>query len=348
MNKTGIKNIIKALKSNEGSFMNYLEEIIANISGDRVYIQTHNFPDPDAIACAYGLFELLKAKGVEAEICYKGSIERTVTAKMVGLLGIEVKEYMNPDEFNEEDEIILVDAQKGNSNIIDMNGQEIICIDHHPIYDPVDYRFSDIRPDVGACASIIATYYFDNNIDMSENVATALLYGIKMDTADMKRGVTQLDLDMFYKLYMMADRDILSDLDSSVLHYDDIKAYKDAFSTIDIREDVCFACAGYECKEALIAAICDFTLTLDGINLSIVYSPKQDGIKISIRSSRKYLSGVIAMNALKGIGTGGGHDNMAGGYVSYWKPDGEKISEAEILRIEQEIKTRFLKEAGIE
>lgn len=63
MNKTGIKNIIKALKSNEGSFMNYLEEIIANISGDRVYIQTHNFPDPDAIACAYGLFELLKAKG---------------------------------------------------------------------------------------------------------------------------------------------------------------------------------------------------------------------------------------------------------------------------------------------
>ena len=129
---------------------------------------------------------------------------------------------------------------------------------------------------------------------------------------------------------------------------DYIKAYKDAFSTIDIREDVCFACAGYECKEALIAAICDFTLTLDGINLSIVYSPKQDGIKISIRSSGKYLSGVIAMNALKGIGTGGGHDNMAGGYVSYWKPDGEKISEAEILRIEQEIKTRFLKEAGIE
>ena len=101
MNKTGIKNIIKLLKSNEGSFMNYLEEIIANISGNRVHIQTHNFPDPDAIACAYGLSELLKAKGVEAEICYKGNIERTVTAKMVGLLNIKVKEYTNPDEFNE-------------------------------------------------------------------------------------------------------------------------------------------------------------------------------------------------------------------------------------------------------
>ena len=31
-------------------------------------------------------------------------------------------------------------------------------------------------------------------------MATALLYGIKVDTADMKRGVTQLDLDMFYSL----------------------------------------------------------------------------------------------------------------------------------------------------
>ena len=68
----------------------------------------------------------------------------------------------------------------------------------------------------------------------------------------MRRGVSQLDLDMFYKLFMMADRDILTNLDSSVLHFDDIKAYKDALSTIDIREDVCFACAGYECKESLL------------------------------------------------------------------------------------------------
>ena len=228
-----------------------------------------------------------------------------------------------------------------------MNGQEIICIDHHPIYEHIDYRFCDIRPDVGACASIIASYYFDNDIDMPNEVATALLYGIKMDTADMRRGVSQLDLDMFYKLFMLADRDILTNLDSSVLHFDDIKAYKDALSTIDIKEDVCFACAGYECKESLIAAICDFTLTLDGINLSIVYSPKKDGIKLSIRSGGKYLSGVLAVNALRGIGTGGGHDNMAGGYVPYGKETRPKVGDADIVRLEHEIKERFLKEAGI-
>ena len=83
--------------------MNCLEEVIASISTERVFIQTHNFPDPDAIACAYGLSELLKAKGIDAEICYKGSIDRTVTAKMVRLLNINVKEYISFEEFNKED-----------------------------------------------------------------------------------------------------------------------------------------------------------------------------------------------------------------------------------------------------
>ena len=68
--------------------MTKLDELVTQINREHVYIQTHNFPDPDAIACAYGLSELLKAKGIDAEICYKGSIDRTVTAKMVRLLNI--------------------------------------------------------------------------------------------------------------------------------------------------------------------------------------------------------------------------------------------------------------------
>ena len=39
--------------------MNRFEEIVRNIKGDMVYIQTHNFPDPDAIASAFGLSKLL-------------------------------------------------------------------------------------------------------------------------------------------------------------------------------------------------------------------------------------------------------------------------------------------------
>jgi len=318
-----------------------LDRIIENIHSEQVYIQTHNFPDPDAIACAYGLACLLESGGIGARICYKGNIDKTVTAKMIKLLGIDVIEYSSAKDLDEKDEIILVDAQKGNSNIIDMDGQEIICIDHHPIYEKVEYLFSDIRTEVGACASIIASYYFENDIPMPNKVITALLYGIKMDTANLKRGVSQLDLDMFYKLYMKADRKVLEELDSSVLGYEDIQAYKEAFDTIDKRGEVCFANAGNECQEALIASICDFVLSLDGVSLAVVYSVKNSGIKLSVRSNGDYSAGRLVVEALNGIGTGGGHENMAGGFVPY--SDKSQGSGQEIRYLQNEIKDRFLK-----
>ena len=70
--------------------MTKLEEIISCIKGNSVYVQMHNFPDPDAIASAYGMKYLLRAEGIDAQIVYKGSIENTVTAKMVKLLNIDI------------------------------------------------------------------------------------------------------------------------------------------------------------------------------------------------------------------------------------------------------------------
>lgn len=324
--------------------MTNLDNIVNNIHTKKVYIQTHNFPDPDAFACAYGLKKLLETRGFEATICYKGNVERTVAAKMLKLLNIEAVEYQEANELDEEDEIILVDAQKGNSNIIDMNGQEIICIDHHPIYEKIEYLYSDIRPDIGACASIIASYYYENDVEITKDVATALLYGIKMDTANMQRGVSQLDLDMFYKLFMLADADILKELDNSVMHYEDLGAYNCAFTSIDRYDDICFASAGSNCQEALIASICDFVLSMEGVNLAIVCSAKDKGIKLSIRSNSKYSAEAAVVGALKGIGSGGGHANMAGGFVPY--DEKEKITPEYVAYLQHQVKVRFLEVAG--
>lgn len=38
--------------------MSHVDDLIRLCQGHAVYIQTHNFPDPDAIASAYGLQEL--------------------------------------------------------------------------------------------------------------------------------------------------------------------------------------------------------------------------------------------------------------------------------------------------
>ncbi|MDE7478947.1 MAG: DHH family phosphoesterase, partial [Lachnospiraceae bacterium] len=123
--------------------MTNLDKLLQEINRDHVYIQTHNFPDPDAIASAYGLQRLLELRGVHATICYKGRIDRYSTCKLVELAGIEL---MNIDdlekELSDEDEVLLVDSQKGNANIAEMTGDEIICIDHHPCNNMFRYRFS--------------------------------------------------------------------------------------------------------------------------------------------------------------------------------------------------------------
>ncbi|SEV91260.1 DHH family phosphoesterase [[Clostridium] fimetarium] len=300
--------------------MTKLEEIVKCISGNHIYIQTHNFPDPDAIASAYGIQKLLKCKNIDSTICYYGKIDRSSTCKMVSQLGIEIVNMDDMDDIrtlNSEDMIILVDGQKGNSNIINIPGVEIICIDHHKTYDKekINYLYSDIRPDVGACASIIAEYFYESQIEIDKNLATAFMFAIKVDTANMSRGVSDLDLEMFYKLYKLCDRDIIKSLEMGTIQFDDLHAYVNAISSIKVYNNISFANTGAGCPEALIATISDFMLALDEVNLSVVYSEKEDGIRLSIRSQKQYDAGLIATKALLGIGNGGGHELMAGGFV---------------------------------
>lgn len=321
--------------------MTRLDQIIDAIKEKHVYIQTHDFPDPDAIASAYGMQVLLESRGIHSTICYKGRIDRYSTSKMVQFLGIQMEKLEDMEEnhlLSESDEVILVDSQKGNSNIVDMTGDEIICIDHHPETDHnYEYRYKDIRSDFGACATMIAEYFLENDVEMNEKVATAFTYAIRIDTAGLMRGICKKDIEVLSILYDKTDYDIIRRLENSVLYREDLKVYSKAIDSIEIYDNVSFAYVGSECPETLIAQICDFTLELVEVEFSVVYSLKKDGVKISIRSERKELdAGKIVQRALKGIGNGGGHASMAGGFVPL-----KEMGEWEAV---EEIKDRFISE----
>lgn len=299
--------------------MSKLQQLISNIVSDKVFIQTHNFPDPDAISSAFGLQYLLKINGIDATICYKGKIDRYNTRKMMELFGISATNVDVLGNFDDDSVIVLVDAQKKSGNTYELEVDNVISIDHHPVFEQVDYLYADIRGDIGACASIIASYFFENDIEMPENIATALLYGIKIDTAQMTRGVSALDLDMFYKLFFKAKKEHIAILESNSGQLEDLKAYGSAIESISIEEQISFANTGTDCNEALIAEIADFMVELKDVYFSVVYSVKKEGIKISARStsSSGCNAGKVIIEALDGIGTGGGHVEMAGGYVSF-------------------------------
>lgn len=318
--------------------MTQLDRVIEQINREHVYIQTHNFPDPDAIASAYGLQQLLKHRGIHATICYKGKIDRYSTDKLRELLRIDMHNIEAlEDVLTDDDEVILIDAQKGNANIINMTGNEIICIDHHPVFEAYDYRFTDIRPEVGACASIIAQYFFENEIPMTREIATALTFGIRMDTRNLSRGVSKLDMEMLYQMFDICDQNIIYLLENSTIYFEDLMAYSEAISSIEVYDNISFADTGRNCPEALIASVSDFMLALIEVTLSVVYSRKDGGIKLSVRSEGPDLdAGKIINKALEGIGNGGGHAAMAGGFVPFKGSD----EEAELLI--KEIHERFM------
>lgn len=317
--------------------MTNLQKILEAINNDRVYIQTHNFPDPDAIASAYGLQQLLKSQGVASTICYEGKIERYNTNHIMQQLEIEMVNVAElENEIRQSDEILLVDAQKFNANVQDVAGDEIICIDHHPIVNRTEYRFSDIRPEMGACATIIASYFFENEIPMDEKTATVLTFGIRSDTDKLSRGVNELDLEMLYRMFSMSDRNLIYHLENAELLLSDLHAYSKAIDSIKLYGGLSFANAGRNCPEALVSCVSDFMLNMVEINFSVVYSRKPDGYKFSVRSEGEADAGKIVAQALKGIGSGGGHDIMAGGFAPFQGTEEE--GKAFIQRIEK----RFL------
>lgn len=293
-----------------------LNKLVDLCQGYPVYIQTHNFPDPDAIASAYGLQKLLDHYGVKSVLCYDGKIDKLSASKMLEAFQIEMFSYKNLKEnMKETDRIICVDSQKHSGNITDFVGDEIASIDHHPTFVPIEYLYQDIRL-TGACATLIADYYVRSGITPDQDVATALLYGIKMDTLQFTRGVTELDIQMFGYLFPLCDQEKLGSMERNNMVLTDLKAYGAAIESIELYGKSGFSYIPFSCPDALIAVVSDFILALIEVEVAIVYSFRENGMKISVRSEDPNVhAGNLLHAVLKDIGNGGGHAEMGGGFI---------------------------------
>lgn len=285
------------------------------LKGHVVYLQTHNFPDPDALSAAFGMQAFLKAHEVESTICYAGKIEKNSTKRMIDDFGIQAVHIDNLHNMKKQDYIVTIDAQKYNSNITDFIGDEVACIDHHPTMIPCSYQYSDIRI-CGSCCSIVTDYFIRSHTSMDTNTATALLYGLKMDTDSFNRGVTDFDIEMYGYLHKLADNQKITSMYNNNMEIEDLYAYGEAIRNIQIYDNVGFAKISFDCPDGLIAMISDFILGLDIVEFSVIYAARDGGFKFSVRNETAlYHAGTITARALDGIGGGGGHFSMAGGVI---------------------------------
>ena len=282
---------------------------------DEVFIQPHNVPDPDAIASSLGLQYLLAQRGIESAIVYDHEIEKANSLKMLEIFDVRMVRARDAATLGEEDWAVLVDSQKGNSNITDLDTDEVAAIDHHEYVGNKGYRFEDIRPEVGSCSAIISEYAFENDIALTPKVATALLYGIFMDTDNLTRGAVELDIDMFYRLYGLSDIGLINELRGNEISLNDLDLYADAFKTVEIYDEIGFLKLT-SVNDSLLGAASDIVVSVAGVNVVVAYSIRPEGIKLSTRSiSRDIKANRLVRSIVEETGFGGGHDHMAGGFI---------------------------------
>ncbi|MCL2319461.1 MAG: DHHA1 domain-containing protein [Treponema sp.] len=302
-------------KTKKPTKLDQLVEILKE-APDEVFIQPHNVPDPDAIASSLGMYYLLSRRGIKKlAIVYDQEIEKANSLKMLELFKVPIIQASKVSTMGAEDWAVLIDSQKGNANVTDLPTNEVAVVDHHEYMGDMGYRFIDVRPEVGSCSAIIADWFFENNIEPPRGIATALLYGIFMDTDSLTRSASDFDINMFYRLYSLSDITMIVELKGNEISIRDLNLYADAFKTVEMYDELAFLHLK-NVNDSLLGAAGDIVTSVSGVKIVIAYAVRENGIKLSVRSTADTVkANSLVRYLVEGYGVGGGHNNMAGGFI---------------------------------
>lgn len=288
----------------------------------KIYIQPHNYPDADAIAASYGMYELLLSLGIDSEIvCYTprtASIKPNLD-KMLREIEDKITFSVNTIPNDEESyALILIDVQHGNSNIKSLNAKYIYCIDHHEDESTDIYVDYDIRSSIGSSSTIITDYFKKYNIVPSELCATLLSFGIYQDTGSLSEKTTNLDTDCKMWLNNKYNKPLYDTLIHSSFTFSDLVIIADALKSSEQYRNVVF-CKVNTADDNMLGNISDTLSEISDVDISVAYAEKNNGWKLSIRSYNRVLTAVDIVQFLTSNFSikGGGHLNKSGGFISY-------------------------------
>ena len=292
--------------------------------GDSLLILMHDNPDPDAIASATALSVIAQTLGFKTQIAYGGEITHHENRAFVNLVGAEIRRVSRGSyELRRYPFIALVDCQpNGNLTTLERGDYERIkiVIDHHQILQhlqeliPQD-AFLDIRPDVHASASILAEYLRMLNISPSPLLATALFYGIYVDTKKFSK-LSHVDLKAIEFLAGKVDYELLDKIEHPDISTETAEILARAILNRRIYKNVVISNVGFITNRDAIAESADFLLRLEGINTVLVFGIVDDRIEISARTRDVRVNiGAVLREAFGDIGSGGGHSQSGGARI---------------------------------
>jgi len=310
-------------------------------------VLTHTNPDPDGMASGFALAWLVeKELGIPATLAYQGDIFRAENKAMVKVLELPMVPMakVDPTRF---DALALVDTQPGfGHTVVPEDLFPDVVVDHH--VSPGDkgvleLPFADIRPDVGATSSILTEYTRELGLEIPSRVATALYYGIRTDTADLSRNVSDVDRKAHLDLYPLVDREALRAITNPTVTTSYFQALKKALTTARIYGSAVICSLRRTDNPEMVAEVADLFLRLEGVSWVICGGLFQGTYYISVRAAERKGKDawLLLKDVLKGEGTFGGHGSVAGGRI----PTVDD-SDRGLRRLENRLKRSFLEVLG--
>ncbi|WP_435062720.1 DHHA1 domain-containing protein [Halobaculum sp. EA56] len=297
-----LRSMVRALRSVEGTLA----------------VVAHDNPDPDAIASAVALVHVAESVGVDAEACYYGDISHQENRALVNLLDIEMRR-LDPEADPREEfaAFALVDhSRPGVNDSLPEGIRPAVVIDHHPPREPVDAGFLDLRDAVGSTSTLLAEYLDRFGIDPGRRIATALLYGIRIDTKDFTREVSEADFDAAAYLLGHADTEVLDRVESPSVNPEVLDVLARAIENREQRGSAVASCVGEIRDRDALAQAAEQLLNMEGVDTTLVYGYRDGVVYASGRTRGADLDlGETLRDALDQIGSAGGHADMAGAQV---------------------------------
>jgi len=270
-------------------------------------------PDPDAIACALALRELLQRRRrlVRSVIASTEPVSRQQNNDLIFAMRINVQLINNIDLASYR-LIALVDAQPSFLSGMLSFLQPHIVLDHHPREGAWHAPVEDIRPDYGALSTVMTEYLLCAGVKISRGLHTALLYGIKTDTDNFDRDTIAEDISAYTYHMKYANMQLIRRVELNQTPGRFLKYFDHAFHHMkNFRgRRVCFL--GKVESSDVCVQVADFYLRLIGTYYVVVAGIVEDRLIITFRGDGyRQDCGALAQKAFGLYGSGGGHKSAA-------------------------------------
>ncbi len=322
---------------------------IESVGEGTLAIVTHTNPDPDAIASAVALKEIAASVGVNSSLIFGGVVGHRENEAFVNLLNFDVEptRVFHPAEYSK---IALVDSsQPGINNLLSPDTKVDIVIDHHQVdRSHVSGKHVDIRPDVGATATILAFYMRELGIPLSTEIATALMYGIRVDTNDFRRNTSPVDFMAAAFLHPHVDHELIEKISTPSISTESLDVLGDAIQNRVIYGSYLISNVGFIRDSSSLARAADCLLNLEGITTTLIFGIGADKIYISGRSRDVHVNIGKYMKDAFGEEYAGGHAALGAAQIPLGIFSGTKDKDALLKLCDEAVVKRFLRVVGFD